>query len=916
MMRSYKSVLALILLSAALAAAQNRSVDTVLRISNDRMEVAVSLKDGALGSVRASTIPAAAGAPAAWTSDGDFGMEIMWTDWQAPTTVNNAENPVLLTKSNFHVVRSNAGGGEGGIRTIRLDFVGNDIPLEVRVTYTLGTGDLFLRKEVIVIDTSNAGHYLQKLWPVREIIAGKWTLVKRGGFGQPVALQKGESGMFAGLETPAADNTLREEDTGPKVLCGQEIGERITDAGVAGERAVEGISPDRYVKRWFMKYVDAIRVAPLRPYTLYNSWYDLRSTEYPRVPEDNKMNEKNISRIIGLIRKNMIEKHHITLDAFVLDDGWDVYQSDWVLRKTEFPNGLKPISDELQKTGTSLGMWFGPTGGYSFRMKRVNWMKDHGYEVVGHTPNTAMLCLGGTHYGELFRKRTTDFVKDAGVGYFKWDGIQFSCSEPDHGHPVGIYSRRAIMQSVIKACTAVRALNPNMFLNITSGTWLSPWWVKYANQIWMQGEDYGYADVPSISPRDAAITYRDLSLYEDFRKNDFWMPIQNLMTHGIIKGTLEKLGGDEEPLDKFTNEVVLYLARGVSMWELYISPDILTEGEWNALGQAMHWAKDRFQVLSTTEMIGGDPKKRETYGYAHFAGRHGIVAARNPWIEAGKLAVTLSPAVGVEHGANDLVLERIYPTRWISPKLYRTGDVIDLPLEGYETAIYELYPLEEARRPLLAGVAFSQSDAADGTYHLSLYPGRESAKFLSSSSRHAIAMDGKTITLRELDGLLKRRSEEKPLGGERFSPDSTGFLASFVLGQSFRNGELAILVSPASGDKEVDKQGHAFPRVRLHIDGREDTARFHQSEGSSAWFTYALLPGSHTVRVAVEPRSGPWRGTASAWVMGEIRQPTIEVTLSSDVRISEPPMPPLPFPAGVVPLNRHLGDAKVTLQGP
>ena len=64
------------------------------------------------------------------------------------------------------------------------------------------------------------------------------------------------------------------------------------------------------------------------------------------------------------------------------------------------------------------------------------------------------------------------------------------------------------MESVIDKCQAVRKKNPNIFLNITSGTWLSPWWVQYANTIWMQGADYGFSDVPSISQRDAAITYK------------------------------------------------------------------------------------------------------------------------------------------------------------------------------------------------------------------------------------------------------------------------------------------------------------------------------------------------------------------------------------------------------------------------
>ena len=256
-----------------------------------------------------------------------------------------------------------------------------------------------------------------------------------------------------------------------------------------------------------------------------------------------------------------------------------------------------------------------------------------------------MLCLAGTEYSALFLKRVTDFVSKEEVSYFKWDGIQFSCSEPDHGHPVGIYSRRAVMESLINKCTAVRNIDPGVYLNITSGTWLSPWWVKYANQIWMQGEDYGYADVPSISRRDAAITYKDFVLYDDFRNLNFWFPISNLMTHGIIKGDLEHLGGEEDPLDKFTNDVVFYVSRGISMYELYISPGLLNEGEWNAIGTSLKWSRSRFNTLSCTRMIGGNPMKREPYGYLHFKDDHGIIGARNPFITPGKVSFDLTEGI-------------------------------------------------------------------------------------------------------------------------------------------------------------------------------------------------------------------------------------------------------------------------------
>src|ERR1051325_11194007 len=36
-------------------------------------------------------------------TDADFSLEVMWTDWQAPKKINNAENPVVFTKPDFRV---------------------------------------------------------------------------------------------------------------------------------------------------------------------------------------------------------------------------------------------------------------------------------------------------------------------------------------------------------------------------------------------------------------------------------------------------------------------------------------------------------------------------------------------------------------------------------------------------------------------------------------------------------------------------------------------------------------------------------------------------------------------------------------------------------------------------------------------
>jgi hypothetical protein len=866
------------------------------------------------------------GTPFTLASDAGFGLEFVWTDWQAPHASENAENPVILGKQDFGidnvlVTRFPAGGGE-----IVFHLKGADFPMIAVLTYRLDPEAFYIKRKISVSDTVFGHHYLTSIMAARSeycaVAAGPDgktmkippSVLHKGSFGQPVAIVfPGHGSTFLGLEYPASANTENISTGGTfTASCSQEFGVKVGRDPIESEWAVEAFIPGVNAKQWFFRYLDDIRVAPARPYTLYNSWYDLRSPEYPKVAPGNIMNEANVFNIISLFKKNMLDKHHIRLDAFVLDDGWDVYESDWVLRKETFPNGLKPISDTLKKMGTSLGIWFGPTGGYSFRMKRVNWMKSHGYEVVGESRDNAMLCLAGKNYSDLFQKRVTDMVSKDGMGYFKWDGIQFSCSEPDHGHAVGIYSRRAILESLIDKCKAVRAIDPHVYLNITSGTWLSPWWVKYANQIWMQGEDYGYADVPSISQRDAAITYKDFVLYDDLVAKDWWFPVSNLMTHGIIKGNLERLGGEDDPLDKFTNDAVFYLARGISMYELYISPDLLNDGEWNAIGSAINWARDRYDILASTNMVGGNPMNREAYGYLHFNGKRGILAVRNPSISPAAMSVWLSEEYGIDPSAKNLVVEQVYPYRYISNQLTQAGASLEISLDGFETAVYEIYPLEDAKEPLLAGARFDVNAVSGYRYDLSVYDGSENIVFLNpdkikESNRGGI--DDMITWDESKKNVPAVKSHTAPL----FRPGKEVNTLETMLecDPSMKDATFAVLLKPA---KESEKA--PFPVFTFRVNGKEVKVAQELEKGQWIWYKVPIGPDAKKVVAMIKKdrKSGSWKGKASVYLICRQKENPTQYVLTAREPVNARPTPPRPFENGVFQKTTLLGDEDIVVK--
>lgn len=895
---------------------QQKIDDTqVFWLSNDRVHCAVTVANGVLMGDTLSALPewlSKYGSQACdVNTDADFALDVMWAGWTAPGKENNADNPVSLTKKDFGLAQHVFKTSPDGAVTLELLLKREGIPLEVRLTYRVLPDTFFMQRQLAVRDVEFGFHFLRWIWPRRSSLSGMTSILKTGGFGQPVALLFGDGGAFFGLEYPTSENVLQRSASGSLELkCGQVMGEKIGSSWVESEWVVEGLSPNSQVKQWFWKYLDKIRAAPLEPYLLYNSWYDLRAPVMVQDPL-RSLTEANILRTIASFRRRMVEQRRLKLDAFVLDDGWDVYQSDWVLNPEQFPNGLAPVATALHHMGSRLGIWIGPTGGYSHRDWRIDWMKANGYEMVGD-----QLCVAGKKYRALLKERVIDLVRNHGVRYFKWDGIQFSCSELDHGHLPDVYSRRAVMESVIDLCHTARAENPDVFLNITSGTWLSPWWLKYANTIWMQGSDYGYANVPSISQRDRAMTYRDTILYDGLLEKKFWFPIANLMTHGIIKGHLQMLGGEAEPLDKFTDNALLYFARGISMAELYISPDVLSDAEWDALAMSIRWAENRFPVLDSTEMVGGNPEERNPYGFVHFEGNHGIIAARNPFMEPKVLKVGLGPCMGVDPSATDLVVDRVYPVRHILPELVSAGANLEIPLEGYETAVYELYPLEEAAEPLFAGVTFEGAPAGQNEYHLRVLKSFGQARLLNPEKVSSLVYNGEridppgsTIQIVELQEPVNRISIQNSTGEGQFWSD-----IRFRLHAPTKQDTFCFLLE--SSGAAVDGED---PAVVMSLDGRQVGVNKESQKGRWTWIKRDIPLGSHLIRIQIFPPEGQtrWTGSASAWLVLTLEPDAKDVFMTLKHKWPPPrPMPPRPYPPGQVRRTIKLGAFDVSIQSP
>ena len=149
----------------------------------------------------------------------------------------------------------------------------------------------------------------------------------------------------------------------------------------------------------------------------------------------------------------------------------------------------------------------------------------------------------------------------------------------------------------------------------------------HADSIWRGGEDDSTAGVGPY--RERWITYRDADTYERVVQMGPLYPLNSLMLHGLIYAKDHK-DLDKDPGGDFRNEIRSYFGTGTQLQEMYITPSLLTQQNWNDLAEAAKWSRENGSVLQDTHWVGGDPAWLEVYGWASWTPRKGILVLRNP----------------------------------------------------------------------------------------------------------------------------------------------------------------------------------------------------------------------------------------------------------------------------------------------
>ena len=106
-------------------------------------------------------------------------------------------------------------------------------------------------------------------------------------------------------------------------------------------------------------------------------------------------------------------------DDYANDKNWGNTVGNWTVNKEHFPDGLKPISDEIHRQGCKFMVWFEPERVY----KGTIWAQQHPEWMLQNSPEPEqyLFNLGNPEACRWLGKTITTLMKENGIDYYRQD---------------------------------------------------------------------------------------------------------------------------------------------------------------------------------------------------------------------------------------------------------------------------------------------------------------------------------------------------------------------------------------------------------------------------------------------------------------------------------------------------------------
>ena len=498
--------------------------------------------------------------------------------------------------------------------------------------------------------------------------------------GQPFYIDS----LFFGCEFPGADSRIVHGMGRVKYYIGRNVGLGykcpVTVMGAADDNSVQA------VKKAFFEYIDFIGT-DIKPRFNYNNWFETMG----------KANEESVLRDFTEVNDALKANGIPQLDSYVIDDVWNDYKAKfWSFHKKAFPNGLSEIEKLCSENDSTLGFWISPRGGYSNVKKFSKKISKAGNGFVN--PFGEDICVASKTYIEKLGDFIAENVNEYKLDYLKLDGFCLKpCRDASHDHMTGgkddMYLVTDMLTKWISLLEKIRnsgEYGKKLWINLTSFVNPSPWWLQWANSIWLQnGDDIGFTQTADGETQaDEEITYRDAMYYDMLCRRCVQLPAKAIYNHEPIyaKGAHVDYTDEEFEAYLYWNAV-----RGAALNDLHLSTSKMNEAKWSSLKKVIEFQKDNFEILKNVSFIGGNPAENNVYGFIGWSDSEGIIALRNPDGETAPLTLTLNKLMGVPESLENSVIKSIYSKKALeSEETYSYNDKLSFDLEPFETVIFRI----------------------------------------------------------------------------------------------------------------------------------------------------------------------------------------------------------------------------------
>ncbi|HEY4415152.1 MAG TPA: enterotoxin [Verrucomicrobiae bacterium] len=435
-------------------------------------------------------------------------------------------------------------------------------------------------------------------------------------------------GFFCGYEHPMAQNTVAAND---EVQCNLTRNAVLKEGETLEQSFVLGVTPAGQLRRGFLAYVERERTHPYRPFLHYNSWFDIAW-------DKQKFNEAQSLDAIDQFGHQLMQQRGVKLDSYLFDDGWDDNKTLWQFH-AGFPHGFTPLRVAAARYGAGIGVWVSPFGGYDVaRMQRLKYGSQFGYET-----NASGFSLAGPKYYQRFHNICLEMIQKYGVNQFKFDGL----AAGDKANEAGQMRDGDAMLRLVKD---LRVAKPDIYINLTTGTWPSPFWLLDVDSTWRGGADHDFQGQGSWCQQ--WMTYRDVQTYDNVVTKAPLYPLNSLMLHGIIYAKNASHLTNLSDAD-FADQTREFFGNGTQLQEMYLTPKLLDKQNWDDLAEAAKWSRRNADVLVDTHWIGGNPGRGQVYGWASWSPRKAILVLRNPTGQPAAFAADVATLFELPAGARE-----------------------------------------------------------------------------------------------------------------------------------------------------------------------------------------------------------------------------------------------------------------------